>query len=119
MTASRSDMNVLSGDAGFQGRVRASLISTAIAITTEAASVLYHRERQKYAVQILNAPDTYKLLFANTVSTDTNCIADATANGTVILTSGNVLAQAALVTDAHIDAAISGEFNSFFLFPSS
>jgi hypothetical protein len=119
MAASRSDMNVLSTDSGFQGRVRASMIAAAISITTEAWTVAFHRERQAYAVQILNAPDTYKLLFANSVATDANVISDATLAGSVILTGGNVATQAALATDAHIDAAISGQFNSFFRTPGS
>ena len=119
MAASRSDQNMLSTDAGFTGRVRASMIAAAISITTAAWTEAFHRERQTYAVAILNAPDTYKTLFANSVATDANVISDATAAGTVVLTSGNVAAQAALVTDAHIDNAISGQFNSFFRTPAS
>lgn len=119
MAASRSDMNILSGDAGFIGRVRASMIATSIAITTEAWTVAFHRERQTYAVAILNQPDIFKALFANSVATDASVISDATQAGTVVLTSGNVAAQAALVTDAHIDAAISGQFNSFFRTPAN
>lgn len=119
MSASRSDQNLLSGDAGFIGRVRASLVSTAVAITTEARTVAFHRERETYAVAVLNAPDTFKTLFANSAATDTSVISDATAAGTVVLTAGNVATQAALVTDAHIDAAISGQFNSFFRTPAN
>jgi len=119
MTASRSDMNFLSSDSGFQGRVRASMLWTCIAITTEAWSVPFHRERQTYAVAVLNNPDAFKPLFANTVATDASVISDATAAGTVVLSAGNVAAQAALVTDAHIDNAISSQFNSFFRTPAN
>jgi hypothetical protein len=119
MTASRSDMNMLSTDTTFQGRVRASLIAASVAITNEGWAVAFHRERATYAVQILNSPDTYKLLFADSAATDASVISDATQAGTVVLTSGNVATQAALVTDAHIDNAISSQFNSFFRCPGS
>jgi hypothetical protein len=119
MTASRSDMNLLSTDPGFQGRVRASMVAASIAVTTEAWTVAFHRERQIQAVQILNSPDTFKLLFASTVATDASVISDATTIGTVVLTAGNLATQAALITDAHIDAAVSGQFNSFFKTPAA
>jgi hypothetical protein len=67
----------------------------------------------------VNAPDAYKVLFANTVATDANVSGDATVAGTVPLTTGNVATQAALVTDAHIDNAISSQFNSFFRTPGT
>lgn len=119
MAASRSDMYFLSTDPTFQNRVRASMVAAAISVTTEAWTVAFHRERDTYAVAILNSPDSYKLLFANAVATDANCISDATQAGTVVLSGGNVVTQAALVTDAHIDAAISSQFNSFFRTPSA
>jgi hypothetical protein len=119
MATSRSDMNVLSTDPGFQNRVRASLISASISITTESRTTAFHRERETYAVAILNSPDSFKLLFANSVATDASVISDATQVGTVVLTSGNVATQAALITDAHIDNAIAGQFNSFFRTPAN
>jgi hypothetical protein len=119
MTASRSDSYQLSTDPTFQNRVRSSLVAACISIVNEGWAVAFHRERDTFAVQVMNAPDTYKLLFANAVATDASCLADATAAGTVVLTSGNVATQAALVTDAHIDAAVSGQFNSFFRTPGS
>jgi len=67
---------------------------------------------------IENVPDTYKSLFAISVANDTSVISDATAAGTVVLTGVNAAAQAALVTDAHLDAAISSQFNSFFRTPA-
>src|SRR5215831_12228602 len=119
MAVTYSDKNLLSTDAGFQSRVRASMISNSLAVTTESFSTAFHRERQTYAVQVLNAPDTYKPLFANTVATDTAVINDATQNGTVTLASSNLATQAALVTDAHIDSAISSQYNSFFRTPAA
>lgn len=119
MATSRSDMYILSQEATFQNRVRASMIAASISITTEADSVSYHRERQTYAVAVINSPDTFKLLFANTAATDATVIGAATQAGTVVLTAGNVAAQQALVGDAAIDNAISGQFNSFFRRPAS
>ncbi|SRR5579883_2521856 len=114
MAASRSDMNVLQTDATFVGRVRASMLAASVSITTEAVTTPLHKKRTTQAAAILNAPDSWKQLFAATVATDANVISDATAGGTVALTSADVAAQAALVTDAHIDAAVSAQFNSFF-----
>ena len=119
MTASHSDQNMLSTDTTFQGRVRAALILACVSIANEGWAVAFHRERSTYAAQVLNSPDTYKTLFANSVATDASVISDATAAGTVILTTANVAAQAALVTDVHIDNAIAGQFNTFFRCPAS
>lgn len=119
MAVSYNDKNLLSTDTGFQARVRVAMIANSIAVTTESFSTAFHRERQTYAVQVLNAPDAYKLLFANTVATDTSVINDATQNGTVTLASSNLATQAALVTDAHIDGAISAQYNSFFRTPAA
>ena len=119
MAASRSDQNVLSQDAGFIGRVRASMIAISNTVMVEGWTIAFHRERQTYAVGVLNAPDNYKGLFANVLATDTSIIADATVGGTVPLNSGNVAAQSLLVTDAHIDAAASAFFNSFFRTPAN
>lgn len=119
MATSRSDMYILSQEATFQNRIRAAMIAACVSITTEARTTAFHRERETYAVSILNSPDTFKALFAGTVATDASVIGDATAAGTVVLTSGNVATQQALCTDAHIDAAISGQFNSFFRTPAS
>jgi hypothetical protein len=118
MPASLSDQNVLSGDPGFIGRVRAAMISTSLTIKLESPlTVPFHRERETYAVAVLNSPDTFKSTFANIVSGDAGVISDATAAGTVVLTGANVAAQAALVTDAHIAAAVNNSYNSLFRTP--
>lgn len=192
MTASLSDQNLLSQDTGFIARVRQSMINTANTIKVEnPQTVIFHRERETYAVAILNNPDNYKQLFANVLAGDANCSADATqanaassftatiagtvmtvsaqASGTITvgstisgagisspgpsvisfgtgaggtgtynlsasftiatgetmtagpttLTSANAPAQAALVTDAHINSAVNNDFNSFFRTPAS
>jgi len=90
------------------------MIAAAIAISSEGFSVLYHKQRARQCIILLNYPDIQKVYYAISVATDTNVRSDATANGTVVLTATNTPAQAALVTDAHIDAAISGQFNAFF-----
>jgi len=119
MAASLSDMNFLSTDTGFQNRIRAQMLVTAVAVMFEAWTVAFHRERQTFAVQVINSPDSYKLIFANTVATDANVISDATVAGTVLLTAGNTAAQAALVTDAHISTAVTGQWNNFFRTPGA
>lgn len=123
MAASFSDMFQLSQDTTFQNRVQSALLSTCVAVSNEGWSVAFHRERATFCSQVLSftgsGTNPYVALFANAVATDTNCIADATQAGTVVLTSGNRAAQAALVTDAHISAAISSQFNSFIREPAN
>ena len=72
-----ADSTNLCADPTFQGRVRAALISTCIAIASEAWTTAFHRERQTYAASVMNSPDTYKLLFANSVATDPTSLAAA------------------------------------------
>lgn len=122
MAASHSDSFQLSQDSTFQGRVQQALVAACISIANEGNTVAFHRERARYVVQILsstNALSAGMTLFTNSVSTDATCLSDATQAGTVVLTSGNRAAQAALVTDAHIDSAISSQFNAFILEPAS
>lgn len=118
MAATYNDKDMLTTDVQFQKRVRQSLIQQAGNIMTEAVTTSFHRERSRYAAAVLNAPLNYLTIFVGVVANDPTVISDATAAGTVVLTSGNVAAQAALVTDAHIDTAISANFNSFFLTPA-
>jgi hypothetical protein len=113
MAASHSDSYILSTDSTFRNRVQAALIAAAVSIWNEAGNTAFHVPRVRYAAQIMNSPATYAPLFTNAVATDAACLADATQGGTVALASGNVAAQAALVTDAHIDNAISAQYNSF------
>lgn len=125
MAASFSDANQLAQDPTFQGRVGASLLTWCQVVGTEGWTIAFHRERAQFAVQILNAALTaqgvnpYSLQFANSVSADTSVLSDATQAGTVVLTSGNRAAQAALVTDTHISNAIASEFNSYIRVPAN
>jgi hypothetical protein len=119
MAASYSDQQFLAADPTFQNRVRQSLIAACQAIKTEAVTVAFHRERETFLVAVVNQPDLFKGMVAIAAATNASVIGDATAAGTVVLSAANAAAQAALVTDAHIDAAISSDFNSFFRTPAS
>lgn len=123
MTATASpnynDQQVLASDVTFQNRVRQSLIFYCETVGAEADTVPYHRERSTYAVSVLNQPDSYKNIFAMVVAANGSVIGDATVAGATPLTTGNVAAQAALVTDPHIDAVVALAFNNFFRTPAS
>lgn len=119
-----SDQYQLSGDATFQSRVQASLIAACVAIGNEGWNVVFHRERQTFATQVLNSTVSgnqafYVTQFAEAVATVTAVINDATQNGTVSLTSGNRATQAALVLDSDINNAVSAVFNTFIRLPGS
>jgi len=122
--ASRNDSAVLSTDTTFQNRVRESLVATCFNISSEAVTglsgtmpIALHLKRANYCQTVLASPDSFKQIFADAVATDANVLADATQAGTVALTSANVAAQAALATDAHIDTAVSSQFNGFLTVP--
>lgn len=123
MAASHSDSFQLSQDPTFQGRVGASLYSACVSIANEGWTIAFHRERYNFVVQILTATlnaqglNPWSFIFTNTVATDANVLSDATQAGTVVLTTSNRAAQAALVTDAHIDSAISSQFNGYIREP--
>ncbi|HQR17693.1 MAG TPA: hypothetical protein PK948_04965 [Gemmatimonadales bacterium] len=117
MAASHSDRYLLGIEPAFVHRVRSSLVIYCATVAAEAASAAYHTVRLQRAVQIINNPDAYMQLYSNAAALDATVIADATQGGTVAITSGNSAAQSALVTDAHLDAAIAAQFN-FFVVPS-
>ncbi len=119
MAVSYNDKQLLAEDATFQNRVRQSLISACVSIKNEAVTTAFHRERETFLVAVMNSPDTYKLIVANAAANDSGVINDATSTGTVVLSTGNIATQAALVTDAHMDTAIASQFNSFFRTPAS
>lgn len=125
MAASFSDANQLAQDPTFQGRVGASLLTWCQVVGTEGWTVAFHRERSDFAHQILTSTlsaqgvNPYSVQFASSVATDTSVLSDATAAGTVVLTSGNRAAQVALVTDTHISNAIASQFNSYIRIPAN
>jgi hypothetical protein len=118
---SYADSWQLSQDVTFQGRVQQSLLVQFANIGTEGWTVPFHRERQRFVVNTLsnsNALTSAVTLFTNSVSANAIVLGDATVNGTVVLTGANRAAQAALVTDLHIDNAIAAQINSYILQPS-
>lgn len=122
MAVSQSDKYQLSQEATFQNRVQASLVAACVSISNEGWAVAFHRERADFATRVLgsqNGTPNYVTLFSNAVATDTNVINDATVGGTVPITAGNRAAQQLLVTDAHIDSAVSSMFNSFIREPAN
>lgn len=122
MAASYSDSWQLAQDPTFQGRVQQSLVTQCTNISSEGWTVAFHRERMRFVVGILSTPTNLTnalTLFTNVVAANATVLADATQAGTVVLTTGNRAAQAVLVTDTHIDNAISSQINTFILEPSS
>jgi hypothetical protein len=110
------DNNVLGANTTFLGRVQSSLLAASIAIFAEGTGVNNHRERVALVHQVLSSPTNllaWATTFALAVATDAAVASDATQANTVTLTASNVLAQQALVTDAHINAAVSAMFNAF------
>lgn len=119
MAASLKDMDTLRQNPSFQARIRAAIIQGSITVGNENPDTTpYHRERVTYTAQVMNAPDTFAPLFASAAATDTTIINQATANGTVTLTTTNYDAQQALVTDAAINSAVGTQFNAFFRRPA-
>lgn len=116
MASTHLDKVNLAAEPTFQNRVRQSMIAAAIAISNEGWSGgIIHKLRRQQCRTILNdSLDSMKVLYARGVATDSSVISDATAAGTVAITGANASTQQALVTDAHIDNAISGQFNSYF-----
>jgi len=116
MAASLNDSAVLGANTSFIARIQASLAAACVAIFAEGIGVNNHRDRVSLVHQVLSTPGNllnWATCFAVSVATDTNVLSDATQAGTVPLTTSNVLAQQALVTDAHINSAVSGQFNAF------
>jgi hypothetical protein len=124
-TASFSDSSILAGDPTFQARVGAALFTFCQVVATEGWTVAFHRERSGFVNQIftttLNSQgiNPWVFQFANTVASDATVLSDATAAGTVVLTTGNRATQQALVTDQHISNAVASQFNSYIREPSS
>lgn len=122
MAASHSDQAFLAAEPAFQARVGAALLQACVNIYNEGWAVPFHRERSRFAAQVIgntSAAINYRAMFAATVAVDPTVIADATSGGTVTLDVNNAAAKQALVTDAHIDSAIASQFNTFFQTPGN
>ena len=102
--ASLADQVTVAADTTFQNRVRQAIIAAAIAIKNEGENVVSHKERVTLSKNVMNSPSTYAPLFAMAVAGDS-------AIGTDVGTGPPVPNNA---TDAHINAAISSMWNSFF-----
>lgn len=121
MAVARLDEFNLGNDSIWQNRVKASLLSACVAIQTENfQTTLFHRERSNYVAEITGSVASLNdavSRHAFAAATDPNVISDATQAGTVSITSANADTQQALVTDLHLDTAISNQFNTFFRTP--
>jgi hypothetical protein len=111
-----NDQQLLAGEPGFMARCRQAMFNLCIGVATTTTGTNW-RERQIFAVGFNNAPDSYKTTVAQMVACNSTVMSDATVNGTVPLTSGNVAAQGALVQDTHIDTVLTSNFNCFFRTP--
>jgi hypothetical protein len=117
MAASLLDMEVLATDATFQNRVQTAIVSAALAISTEnPTTVPFHAARKQLASSILLGPTgtvNYKSLFSISVASDATVSSQASTQAGGPITTANVAAAAAAVTDAAINAAVSSQWNSF------
>lgn len=121
MAITYNDKYQLAQEPTFQTRVQTSLVAACVSISNEGWGVVFHRERADFSRLVLLSPTSpvnYVQLFSNAVATDANVIGDATVAGATVLSAANRAAQAALVTDAHIDTAIASMFNSFIREPA-
>lgn len=109
------DENLLPTDLTFLKRIQSAVIAASVAISTDGQVTALALKRHAQVVQILAAPSTWAILFAQTIAaSDPTTINQATNNGAVSLTPTNLASQAALITDATITNAVSSAFNSFF-----
>ena len=117
MAASLNDSYQLSQYTPFQQRVQMAMIAWCVQANSEAWTVPFHRERQQWAAQVLSNPTSYVPAYSMIAADNATVIGDATQAGTVALTSANLAAQSALVTDADLNNAIFAGANSFFRCP--
>jgi hypothetical protein len=110
-----SDKGLLPTDATFQRRVQASMLTAAINISSDGLTTGINIKRHAQVASIMTSPTLWMVLFAQAVAAeDATIISQATQSGSVALTTGNLAAQAAMVTDTAINNAVSAVFNSFF-----
>jgi hypothetical protein len=110
-----ADSAVLGANATFQGRVQASLLAACVSIASEG-NIVDHPARLQLVHAILASAASlsdHVTMLALSVAIDAAVISDATQAGTVALTTTNVPTQQALVTDVHINAAVSAQFNAY------
>ena len=113
MATSHSDRYFLGIEPLFVHRVRSSLLIYCATVVNEGWAVVFHEQRLQRAVSVINNPDSFMQLYANAAALDASVISDATGAGTVAVDASNSATRQALVTDAHLDAAILAQFNYF------
>ena len=118
MAASLIDMEVLSTDATFQNRVQSAIVSTAQNVATEAPTnpVSMHVARKLLASQLVNSPNgnpNFKALFSISIACDPTVSSQASTQAGGPITTANVAAAAAAVTDAALINAASAQWNTY------
>ena len=89
MAASFSDMYFLATSSQFQNRVSSAIWQGCVSVATEGSSVASHSARSQYVAAVMNNPSFYIPTFTNAISTNATVISDATAAGTVALSTSN------------------------------
>ena len=115
-----NDQQLLSSDTTFQARARESFIGFCVSTVLPASltSTPFQREREHFCSQVLASPDSYKIILAELAATNALVVGDATVSGTVSLATATSTAnQAALVTDVHLNNALSAAFNILLTIP--
>lgn len=122
--ATLNDQFVLSSNGLFLQRVRQSIITQALAVSSDGLSTGVNIKRHVQVRDIMMNPETWKNLFAAAIVTQAAVIDAATTGGTVVLTpmvtaadgstTGNADAKQALVSDTIINNTVSAVFNAFF-----
>ena len=114
------DIALLAGNPVFVSRTSAALVGTCLNITNEAITTntqILHQRRASLAQNILTQlvanPTAWPASMALAAATNPTVISDATAGGTVVLTTANATTQQALVTDSDLNNAVSAAFNSY------
>jgi|SRR5271166_3738098 len=122
-TPTYNDMYILSQCAAFQNRIQAALLQACVNIASEGWGVPFHRERAQAVIDYLSSSARLTgvvSLFSSSCSTDAASIAAATIAATnyTPLTTVNITAQQALITDIQIFSAVSGQFNAYIREPT-
>lgn len=97
------DRYTLSQDSNFRQRVQQAIILEAVQTIAEAPNTGFHKERTALAIQVLRAPDTWGILFAQSVASRT-----AVESAYLSVSPANQLA----VTDALITGGVTAQWNA-------
>ncbi len=111
-----ADSSILGVNTAFVGRVQSALLLACTNVMSEGATASLHIPRVALVHQILANPSNltnYTNMFALSAAVDATVWSDATVAGATPLTTGNATTQQALVTDGHINNAVSAAFNAY------